>query len=544
MATRTNSDAISSTADLKGLNLTWQSLLEAAPDGVVIVNSVHQILFFNTQAEKIFGYSREELKGQFIEILVPDRFQQSHLQECQKYFLNPEVHPMGSGRFLEGCRKDGTQFPAEISLSPIKIGEETWVITVIRDITERTATELALKQSESRFRRISESNLLGVFVGDLEGTITYSNQVFCRLIGFTDDHCACGRLNWKEKIPSEYRLDASALNTLQRTGVSPLREIQYLRNDGRKISVLLGIAMLEGAQDQCVGFMLDNTERKKLEAEVFKARDDLEERVCERTADLQQINEELKKSNKNLEEFAYIASHDLQEPLRAVTTYIQLLQASYKSGVPNEKADEYVRFAVDGVERMRRLINDLLDYSSGRSRELRLKHKSLEDILRQAMQNLQSSINSSHAVITYDHLPVVKADEFQMVQLFQNLLRNAMRYKSEEEPKIHISAKKQNNHWCICVCDNGMGINPEYHEKIFRIFQRLHDREQYPGTGIGLAICKLILERHGGRIWVESQVGKGSSFYFTLPFIRRRRHFRRALGNRIRSKTNLIKNIL
>jgi light-regulated signal transduction histidine kinase (bacteriophytochrome) len=232
--------------------------------------------------------------------------------------------------------------------------------------------------------------------------------------------------------------------------------------------------------------------------------------------ELRQTATELARSNAELEQFAYIASHDLQEPLRAVAGPIQLLQQRY-AGQLDARAGEFIQHAVEGAGRMQTLINDLLTFSRLGPRGQPFQPTGCAEVLAAVLANLAVAIRESGAVITHDPLPIVTADRTQLIQLFQNLIANAIKFHADDPPAIHIGVEQKTGEWLFAVADNGIGIEAQYFERIFVIFQRLHTRREYTGTGIGLAICKKIVERHGGRIWLESEPGQGSTFYFTLP---------------------------
>ncbi len=248
---------------------------------------------------------------------------------------------------------------------------------------------------------------------------------------------------------------------------------------------------------------------------VFAAARDITER--KKAEEMLRLNlNELGRSNAELEQFAYVSSHDLQEPLRMIGSYLQLLERRYE-GQLDDKADKYIHFAVDGAARMQNLINDLLAFSRVTTRAKEFEITDVESIYNQVLINLEVSIKESSAIISHDPLPKVMADDTQLIQVFQNLISNAIKFRGEENPKIHIAAERKNKQWLFSVQDNGIGIDPKHKDRIFEVFKRLHKRRDYPGTGIGLSIVKKIIERHGGNIWVESELGKGSVFYFTLP---------------------------
>jgi light-regulated signal transduction histidine kinase (bacteriophytochrome) len=231
---------------------------------------------------------------------------------------------------------------------------------------------------------------------------------------------------------------------------------------------------------------------------------------------LKKVNDDLTRSNAELERFAYVASHDLQEPLRMVTSYLQLLVRRYRDQLDDD-AIEFINYAVDGSTRMKTLINDLLAYSRVGTRGKEFQLVDCNEVLNRVLFTLQPAAEQANAEITHDSLPAILADEIQIEQLFQNLVGNALKFHGEQAPKIHIGVKKEDENWVFWVHDNGIGVDPQFFDRIFIIFQRLHNREQYQGTGIGLAISKRIVERHGGRIWIESEPGQGATFYFTFP---------------------------
>jgi PAS domain S-box-containing protein len=301
---------------------------------------------------------------------------------------------------------------------------------------------------------------------------------------------------------SEESKDVVKLNLKKsRQGINDSYELKLIKKDGSSLWIHISYKAFFNKDGKFVGslsMLTDITECKTAEE------------------NLKLKLEELAISNAELEQFAYVSSHDLQEPLRMITSYLQLLQRKYQGNL-DDKVDKYIHFAVDGASRMQNLINDLLELSRVSTRSREPESTNCKFILNQVLSNLKLMIRDNKATISHDTLPEVIADSTQLGQVFQNLILNGIKFRHEETPKIHISAVKKETEWIFSVQDNGIGIDPRYSEKIFEIFKRLHTREAYSGTGIGLAICKRIVEGHGGRIWVESELGKGSTFYFTLP---------------------------
>lgn len=300
------------------------------------------------------------------------------------------------------------------------------------------------------------------------------------------------------------------------------REVELrLKIDKLLLNVQMEIMPVYGNDNEKYRIIItDISKRKQIEDELRHTRDTFEERVNEQTVELESVIDELRRSNEELEQFAYVASHDLQEPLRTIASFTQLLERRYK-GKFDKDADEFMDYVINAAIQMKEQIEGLLEYSRIAWHGEEFKSVNTNDILNQVINNLIVSIKEASAKITCDKLPNVIGDGIQLQRVFQNMISNAIRFRKCEEPlKIHISActDEENNEYVFSVSDNGIGIEEQYSERIFVIFQRLHTQDEYHGTGIGLSIVKRIIERHGGHIWVESELGKGSTFYFTIPF--------------------------
>jgi PAS domain S-box-containing protein len=370
-----------------------------------------------------------------------------------------------------------------------QVGEVYRRAGIAQDISDR-------KQAEQKIRfqsRLLDAVEQAVIATDLEGNIIYWNHYAEVLYGWSAAE-VMGRLVVDVVPAASTKEQAAKLMSRLQVGESWSGEFLVQRRDGTTFPAMVFDSPIYNEQGSLIGIVgvsVDITERKRAE-------------------------EELQRSNAELQQFAYVASHDLQEPLRMVSSYTQLLAECYQ-GQLDAQADKFIAFATEGATRMQQLLEDLLDYSRVSRRPQPFEPINCTTILKDVLTDLAVTMQESSAVVTADSLPTVLGDRTQLRQLLQNLISNAIKFRREEPPVVHISAEPQEDFWLFTVRDNGIGIDPQFAERIFVLFQRLHSRQEYPGTGIGLAICKKIVERHAGRIWVESHLGEGSTFYFTLP---------------------------
>jgi PAS domain S-box-containing protein len=481
----------------------YRGLLEAAPDAMVVVNPGGEIVLLNVQAEKQFGYSRDELLGQKVKSLIPEGFAERLISDGTRTAAEALAQQIGTGIELIGRRKDGTQFPIELMLSPLESAEGILVTAAIRDISVRRDAENHLARMEGRYRGLLEAAPDAMVVVNQSGEIVLLNVQAEKQFGYHRDELLGQRV--KNIVPEGFaeRLIADALRSAEDALAQQIGmgiELTGRRKNGSEFPIEIMLSPLESAEGVLVTAAIrDISVRKKSEEHLVKTVG------------------ELKRSNDELQQFAYVASHDLQEPLRMVASYTQLLAKRYKGRLDSD-ADEFIAFAVDGSIRMQGLVQDLLVYSRAGTNGKVLHEISSENALKEALTNLRATMEESGAIVTHDSLPTITTDDTQLVQVFQNLVGNAIKYHGLKAPLVHVSAKKNGgNEWIFSVRDNGLGIDPQYFERIFILFQRLHGPREFKGTGIGLAICKKMLERLGGRIWVESQPEKGSTFYFALP---------------------------
>ena len=480
----------------------FRRTFELAGSGLAHVSLDGRFLRVNPRICEILGYTKDELTGMTVkQISHPaDR----DLADAPR--ARVMAGEMDSARLEKRyLRKDGAVvwLAIAIALERDAAGRPLYAISVLDDITSRKHAEEALRQSEELFRKTFELAASGVAHVSLEGRLIRVNRRLTEMLGYTEQELI-GR-SVKEISYADDRDLTDAQRAQIRSGEreSMRFEKRYLRKNGDLVWVSLGVALVRdafGTPQYEIAMFDDITERKHAEAALHEA------------------HEELKRSNSELEQFAYVASHDLQEPLRMVSSYTQLLGRRYGEKFDAD-AKEFMAYIVDGATRMKQLIEDLLAYSRVGTHGKEFREVEVEVPVRRAVTNLRSAIEEAGAAVTWDPLPSVMADEMQLTQLFQNLIGNALKFRSASVPRIHVFVAKRDADWHFMVRDNGIGIEAQYFERIFMVFQRLHNKAEYPGTGIGLAICKKVVERHGGGIWVESRPGEGSAFHFNLPIV-------------------------
>ena len=481
----------------------YRSIIETANEGVMITDPNAIVLFVNAKMAEILGYSIEELIGMDSFTLID----KTEIEDAKKRVADWKKGIRGEYE-IKFLKKNGEVLWAHGSVSPIydHDGVHNSNLTMYTDITERKKAEKHLKQSEKLLNDIINGFPSPIFVKDIEGRFLTINNKLEKLLGVKNEELK-GKTDYDiitKELADYYRFNDKKVIE-EGKAIAIEEEADLIDGHHTFIANKFPIYDINGKPYGVGSISTDITDRKLLE-----------EKVKKRTEELSKFNIELKRSNEELERFAYVSSHDLQEPLRMVTLYSQLLERRYKDNLDSD-ANDFIEYIVEGAQRMKQLIDDLLEYSRVKSQAAEFEKVNLEQVLDIVLHNLAISIVENNVTISHDPLPSLFVDKNQMVQVFQNLISNAIKFHGQNPPEINISAQKDKNEWIFSVSDNGIGIKPEHHKQIFEVFKRLNTREEYSGTGIGLSITQKIIQHHAGQIWVESQPRKETTFFFTIP---------------------------
>jgi PAS domain S-box-containing protein len=472
--------------DITELREQYRAITEAASDVILTIDENSIIRTTNPAVEDVFGYDQTELTGESLTALMPDDLVEQHQAALNRYLQAGDRTLDWDYVELPGVRADGTEVQLAVSFSEIEHEGDTLFTGIIRDITERKEREAELEL----FRNLIDHSNDGVFVIDPEtGKFRDVNDTACHRLGYDKTELLDLSVLDVENTLSDVDAFRDHVEEVRAEGAVTFGG-EHQRADGTTIPVEVNVTHVELDRVHLLAVARDVTERMEYQRK-------------------------LEESNERLEQFAYAASHDLKEPLRMVSSYLQLVERRYGDELDDD-GREFLEFAVDGADRMSDMIEGLLEYSRVDTRGEPFESVDLNEVVDDVFQDLQFRIEESNADITTESLPAVEGDPSQLRQLFQNLVSNAIEY-SDEPPQVHISGETAGTKRVISISDDGIGIDPDDTDRIFEVFQRLHSHEEHEGTGIGLALCRRIVERHGGDIWADSEPGEGSTFSFTLP---------------------------
>ena len=479
-----------------------RAVLNTAVDGIILIDALGNIRIFNPACEKLFGYPQDEVVGRNVKMLMPSPFHEEHDRYLGDYRRSGERKIIGIGRDVEGRRKDGATFPMALSVGEACHDGEQLFVGIIRDITEQNQFKAALKEGAEQLKAVVDTAVDGVILIDARGTVRMFNPACEQMFGYQQDE-VIGH-NVKMLMPAPFHTEHDHyLENYQRSGERKIigigREVEGRRKDGATFPIELSVGEARHRNEPLfVGIIRDITKRRQAE--------DQRELMMKRLTEL-----DIERGH-----FAHVAAHDLGQSVRMVSSFCGLLSANYAAEL-DERGREYITLMTSAAGAMRALLDDLVEHGrldfEKETESWFDSNKSLKDVL----ASLSEAFETSHAVVTHDELPRICATPIRFARLLQNLIGNAIKYVAPGvAPRIHVSAKATSDDWIFSVADNGIGINPQYHDRIFEPFKRLHNASQYAGTGMGLAICKKIVQGFGGHVWVESAPKQGSKFFFSI----------------------------
>lgn len=473
---------------------------------IVLDSNVYDILEVNTAAEELYQYKKTE----FVGLSFANLFNEGDFKKFRQLISIQQKQKQVHKSIWPNVKKDREKFFAEVYLSEVNLNERKVKTATIVDVTKHATTEQKSKDNKDQYFFLTEESFDAIWDWNLvSGEVTWNDSAK-KMFELSED-TEIEKSGWwtKNLHPEDVDRVEEKLNRHLEQGITNWNDEYRFKTDNGSYKYIAdrGYMMFDKKKKaiRMIGAMQDISRNKQQETVMQALNESLEKRA-----------KELAESNEELERFAYVASHDLQEPLRMVTSFLQLLEKKYHDKL-DKKAQEYIAYAVDGAERMKKLILDLLEYSKVNTASLQKEKVNLNEILSDILFTYNNLIVQTHGSISSKLLPVVMGNKTQLLQLFQNLIGNAFKYRSSAPPVVNISCEEEATEFKFSISDNGIGIDPKFFNKIFIIFQRLHTRENYSGTGIGLSICKKIIDKHGGKLWVASALEQGSTFYFTIP---------------------------
>jgi len=479
-----------------------EAVIDSLPGIFYVIDTEGRFVRYNKNAMEVVGYSAEEAQNMRAWDIIAEEDKELMAAKLIEVFRDGAADTE-----IKVVTKAGKKIPFHITAKRVILGDHTYMLGTGIDISKRLAAERARDESEKNYRLLAENTTDIISIVDKDFNLVWLSASGEKLTGFSLEEQKYMTLD-KKVTPESARRSLDLIKRIIR------EEMEGTFPPDRHYDIQSELYCKDGSTkwtETKMRFIRDN--QGKAVSMLMQGRD-IDERKKTEDA-LQKTMEDLKRSNEELQQFAYVASHDLQEPLRMVSSYVQLLEKRYKDKLDPD-AHDFIDYAVSGAKRMQNLINDLLSYSRVGTRGKPFMPVDCSEVLYAATSNLEVAIREAGAVIDHDDLPQVIGDEGQLIQVFQNVIGNAVKFHGEEPPRICIDAKLVGDEWVFSVKDNGIGIDPQFFERIFLVFQRLNGTD-YPGTGIGLSIARKVVQRHGGRMWLESQPGQGSTFYFTVP---------------------------